>query len=582
MVGRSDGTFVLSGAVSIDGAPLPPCPFGAESILYGARGCLFRAGASAELHVLREGSRIMALAGRIHHPFGLHPGAGGVAGKLLRLEEEGPAAVHGAFAWVSADAGGRLRLATDRYGLRPLFYRRAGGLLLFATHLRGLAALAPLPGVDEEALLHYYNFGVTPNDRTLLRDVRKLPPGTELMADGGVPHEVPYFSLARLYDPGRFARCSEEELCREIDARLDRAVERRTAGAGAVGVALSGGVDSGLLAAKAVRSGARVTGYTLAYGRAYDEFTRVDHLARLLGIEVRRITVAPGEVIANFEHASGVASEPVGFNNATMRFAALAARSDGVRTLLDGDGADRLFLGMTRHQQYARLIRVYEWLGRRGLLPLAMHALALVPSREFGKVRLHFENWRRGIPPYGERGLGRVRGYDEAYERRVYELAVARHREQFRRVARDGDFGLFFTWLAVQMCPEMFFHDPAELQQELGLFPAPAFWDDEVVELALNVGTGWKLRDGRTKYILRRAATRTLDAKYWELPKIGRQNAYAFAVASPEGRAWRARRLEQARGSREAGMLASVLPPGSLEPERLLPLVVWKDRHGLA
>jgi asparagine synthetase B (glutamine-hydrolysing) len=297
-------------------------------------------------------------------------------------------------------------------------------------------------------------------------------------------------------------------------------------------------------------------------------------------MEVRRIHVAPGEVIANFEHASGVSSEPVSFNNATMRFVALAAREDGVRTLFDGDGADRLFLGMRRHQGYARLLRAYAWLDRRGLVPFVGPALTRLPWNELRKAGLHFENWRRGIPPYAERGLGRVGRYDEGYERRVYEVAVARHRESFLREVGEGDFGLFFTWLAVQMCPEMFFHQPAELQQELGLFPAPAFWDDEVVSVALSLGTGWKLRDGRTKYILRQAATRSLDARYWQLPKIGLPSAYAFAVASPEGRAWRARRLDEARAMPEAALLADVVP-GGVDPERLLPLVVWKSRHGL-
>jgi len=574
MVGRSDGPLVLLGAVSLDGAPLPPCPHGAETLLYGRTACLLRVGPSRELHVLREGPLLLALAGRVFSPEDVET-------SLRRLEREGPGGTQGSFALVRLDGEGGLRLATDRYGFRPLFYRETKGLLLFATHLRGLASLAPLPGTDPDALLHYYNFGVTPNDRTLLAGVRKVPPGSMVAVEDGVVRAAPYFRLARLRDPEAFAAATEEDLCGEIDARLARAVARRTAGEGAVGVALSGGVDSGLLAAKATQGGAKVLGYTLAYGRAYDEFPRVDFLARELGIEARRIRVAPGEVIANFEHASGVASEPVGFNNATMRFVALAAREDGVRTLLDGDGADRLFLGMRRHQGYARLLRAYAWLERRGLVPFVGPALTRLPWNELRKAGLHFENWRRGIPPYAERGLGRVGRYDEAYERRVYELAIARHRESFLREVPEGDFGLFFTWLAVQMCPEMFFHHPLELQQELGLVPAPAFWDDEVVAIAMSLGTGWKLREGRTKYILRRAAARALDARYWQLRKIGLPSAYAFAVASPEGRAWRARRLEEARAMPEAGLLAAAVPGGAVDPGRILPLVVWKARHGL-
>ncbi|HEX5138928.1 MAG TPA: asparagine synthase-related protein [Planctomycetota bacterium] len=581
MVSRSDGPFVLSGAVSLDGAPLPPCPHRAETLFYGRTACVFRTGASRDLHLLRDGPGLLALAGRTFSPFAIHPGAPDLEARLLRLEAEGPRAVEGSFALVRVDAQGGVQLATDRYGFRPLLYRRTGGLLLFATHLRGLAALAPLPASDGDALLHYYNFGVTPNDRTLLEGVSKMPPGSLLVADRGEARVAPYFHVGTLYDPARFEGATEEDLCRAIDERLTRAVRRRTEGAGPVGVALSGGVDSGLLAAKAAQGGATVVGYTLAFGHSYDEFRRVDFLARRLGIETRRIRVTAGEVIANFEYCNGLASEPVAFNNATMRFAGVAARADGVRTLLDGDGADRLFLGMSRHGKWQRLLRVYGWLERHRLLPYVAPLLGRLPSNELRKAGLHFENWRRGIPPYAERGLGRVGRYDEGYERRVYELAVARHRESFVRRVGEGDFGLFLTWVAVQMCPEMFFHDPAELQQELGLFPVPAFWDDEVVAVALSLDTRWKLRDGRTKYILREAARRSLDEGYWRLPKIGFQRADTFAFASAEGRAWRARRIEEARASAEARRLARMLPD-DVEPERLIPVLAWKERHGIA
>ncbi|MCI0545967.1 MAG: hypothetical protein L0027_01635, partial [Candidatus Rokubacteria bacterium] len=72
-----------------------------------------------------------------------------------------------------------------------------------------------------------------------------------------------------------------------------------------------------------------------------------------------------------------------------------------------------------------------------------------------------------------------------------------------------------------------------------------------------------------------------LDARYWQLPKVGLPSAYAFAVASPEGRAWRARRLEEARAMPETAALEAAVPGGAVDPGRLIPLAVWKARHGL-
>ena len=72
-----------------------------------------------------------------------------------------------------------------------------------------LASLAPLPGTDPDALLHYYNFGITPNDRTLLEGVRKVPPGSMVAAEDGAVRVAPYFRPARLRDPSAFAAANE-------------------------------------------------------------------------------------------------------------------------------------------------------------------------------------------------------------------------------------------------------------------------------------------------------------------------------------------------------------------------------------
>ena len=65
------------------------------------------------------------------------------------------------------------------------------------------------------------------------------------------------------------------------------------------------------------------------------------------------------------------------------------------------------------------------------------------------------------------------------------------------------------------------------------------------------------------------------------LPKIGLQSAFRFGVGSKDGRAWHARRLQQARELDEARVLAGIVPGGVVQPERLLGLAVWKEAWGL-
>ncbi|MCH8184420.1 MAG: asparagine synthase [Proteobacteria bacterium] len=402
------------------------------------------------------------------------------------------------------------------------------------------------------------------------------------MTDGQV-RVTRYFDVLDLYRPHAYAAKPEAEICAAIDRRLDHAVGLRAGTSGPVGIALSGGVDSGYIAQKLVHGGATVLGYNLAYEGHYDEFKRIDRLADLLGITVRKISLAADEILENYTAASAACSEPVGFNNATMRFAALAAQKDGVRTLFDGDGADRLFLGMNRYLLYRKLLRAYGLLDKAGAAGLAARLLGHVPHPEAKKLAIHFRNWSAGIPPYPERTMGATDGYRRAHERAVYRVAVERFAERFPDAAGkagEGDFGPFFALVSIQMCPEMFFHEPAEIQAPLGLCPAPAYWDDDLVSLAISLPTGWKLKDGKTKYILRQAAAANVDPQYWMLPKIGLQDSFSFVMRSDAGRAWRAARREEVRDSAEYGLLRSALPGGRVEADRLIGLVVWRAEQG--
>ncbi len=222
---------------------------------------------------------------------------------------------------------------------------------------------------------------------------------------------------------------------------------------------------------------------------------------------------------------------------------------------------------------------VYKWLTRHE----TAEALGHVPHTGAKKFAIHFRNWSAGIPPYPERTMGATDGYSRAHERDVYRVAVERFAERFRDAAGkagEGDFGSFFALVSIQMCPEMFFHEPAEIQAPLGMCPAPAYWDDDLVSLAISLPTGWKLKDGKTKYILRQAAAANVDPQYWMLPKIGLQDSFSFVMRSDAGPAWRAARREDVRDSAEYGLLRSALPGGRVQTDRLIGLVVWKAEQG--
>src|SRR3954470_1788113 len=168
-------------------------------------------------------------------------------------EQDGPAfarRLRGMFAIALWDSRRqRLVLARDRYGIKPLYYRADGDGLEFASELRSL----PRGEIDLDALEAFLAFNSIPAPLTIFRECRKLPPGHLLVWENGAVRPERYARPGPL--PER-TDDDEAELVEELRARLRDSVRAHLVADVPVGVLLSGGVDSGVLAALAAQESA--------------------------------------------------------------------------------------------------------------------------------------------------------------------------------------------------------------------------------------------------------------------------------------------------------------------------------------
>ncbi|HEU4599374.1 MAG TPA: asparagine synthase (glutamine-hydrolyzing), partial [Solirubrobacterales bacterium] len=176
----------------------------------------------------------------------------------------------------------RLLLARDRFGIKPLYYRHVGGGLSFASELK---AMLEQPGfsraIDPRAVAAYLAFNSIPAPLTIFAEARKLPPGHLLSWEAG---EI---SLRRYARPGpatagEVREGSAEELAAELRDVLDDSVRAHLVADVPVGVLLSGGVDSGGLAALASRhAGEPVRTFSIGFEEGgFDELDRARLVAR--------------------------------------------------------------------------------------------------------------------------------------------------------------------------------------------------------------------------------------------------------------------------------------------------------------
>jgi asparagine synthase (glutamine-hydrolysing) len=278
------------------------------------------------------------------------------AGHVLRTRCDTEALVHlyeehgvgfaerlrGMFAVAIWDASRRrLVLARDRYGIKPLYYRHAGGELRFASELRAL----PRGEIDLDALEAFLAFNSIPAPYSIFRDVRKLPAGHVLVWEDGA------VTLERYARPGpaiadEIRTGDEAELVEELRARLRDSVRAHLLSDVPVGVLLSGGVDSAALAALAAQETPEaVHTFTIGFAeRSFDERADARLVAERYGTQHHELLVRPEPELL-LRALADTFDEPFADSSALPTYLVSQLAADHVKVALSGEGGDELFGG---------------------------------------------------------------------------------------------------------------------------------------------------------------------------------------------------------------------------------------------
>jgi asparagine synthase (glutamine-hydrolysing) len=270
---------------------------------------------------------------------------------LALYEREGLDCVHklnGMFAIAIHDrTSGELHLIRDRLGVKPLYYHLAGNRLTFGSEIKAiLAGLDRIPDVDPQAIWDYLTFRFVPSPGTIWRDIAKLPPAHRLTI--GPRHAAP--KIERYWDiPAGAPRWKERDA--DIIARfgelLRDAVHLRMLADVPVGILLSGGLDSSVVAAMAARESGRLTTFSVGfrdrpdidetpYARMMSQHLGTNHSEVFIGIDEFR-DFLPELVYYTDEPLADLASIP-------LHYVCKLARRD-VKVVLSGEGSDEILGG---------------------------------------------------------------------------------------------------------------------------------------------------------------------------------------------------------------------------------------------
>jgi asparagine synthase (glutamine-hydrolysing) len=325
--------------------------------------------------------------------------------------------LNGMFTFALFDATRRqLFMARDRAGEKPLYYVLTPDSVRFASELKGLMADARLPrDIDSEALDCYLTMGFVPGERCILQGVRKLPPAHALVFDltTARSHVWRYWELPRPPQRAGAAPADEEQLLEELEALLADSVRRQLVADVPVGILLSGGVDSSLVAALAVRATSKVRTFTMRFPGhgSLDETEHARLIARHFGTEHLELETQDSAVDL-LPMLARQFDEPMVDSSMIPTYLISRLTRQHCTVALGGDGGDELFGG---YVHYNRLLKMQRTLGRlpqvvRG--PLAGAGGVLLPLGFKGR------NWLQSLGIDLKQGLPLIAQYFDSRARR--------------------------------------------------------------------------------------------------------------------------------------------------------------------
>ena len=449
--------------------------------------------------------------------------------------------LNGMWAFVIYDrARKRLFGSRDRFGKKPLYYFHEAGTFAFASEIPALLQHPDCPRkLSPLSLKKYFAYCYIPAPRSIFERVWKLPGGCSFTYDAGARELKTwrYWEFEIEPEPmtevsgGRRQKRKTDEWCEQISAALEAATKRRLMSDVPLGIFLSGGIDSSAIAAFAAKhvSAGRLNTFSIGFDEpSFDESHYARLMADALGARHHHENLGLDQTAAILPEIIAKLGEPLGDGSLFPTYLLSRFTRQQVTVALGGDGGDELFAGYDPF----RALRSAERYAR--LVPRPMHhAIRLMASRlpvSHANISLDFKIkrtlmglshppklwnavWMGALEPGEIEALFREPSDpEEIYSEAIETWDRCRQPHLVDRTLQ------FFTCLYLQ---DVVLAKVDRASMMCSLEARSPFLDIEVVNIARRIPWQFKLRDGQTKWILKKALAPLLPREIVDRPKKG-------------------------------------------------------------
>jgi asparagine synthase (glutamine-hydrolysing) len=437
----------------------------------------------------------------------------GVRGALERID--------GQFAFAFRHgASGALYLARDRFGEKPLYYAERNRQLVFGSEAAALLVHPALSECAPDRLAAYQLllFEYLPGDRSGWDGVFKLEPGCFLKWQDGVAR------LEKFWTPPFEQRVhhNETEALEQLEQLMARSVNERVIADVPLGVFLSGGIDSSLIAAFASHAAPDLTAFTVRMTDSFDETPHAISVAQHLKLRHTVVTLGDSELLGALDAISNKLSEPLGDSSLLPTFLVCRAAREAMTVALGGDGADELFAGYPNFkvQHFASVMRcIPQRLGQivRQLAPFMpqregyMNWSFLVSQLSHGFGAPIARQSFLWMAPFSPDALSELWSHD-ALPAGICEAAFAPVDTLAAQHAGEPRLQALLRMFLATYLPDdiLMKSDRASMFNSLEV-RAP-FLDRALAEYVITLPEHLKLRGGSRKYLLKKLAARHLPS----------------------------------------------------------------------
>jgi asparagine synthase (glutamine-hydrolysing) len=407
--------------------------------------------------------------------------------------------LNGQFAFALWD-GQKLLLVRDRFGIKPLYYTIQNGRLLFASEIKAILQDAAVQRrLNHEALSEHFTFQNTFGDKTFFEGIHLLPAGNYLEIDlEGNIIQREYWDLTYTAADSR----DEITLQNELAAHLEKAVQRQLMSEVPVGAHLSGGMDSGSIAALATRHIPHLQTFNVGFDiprnadeheQHFDESSYARLMAESLDVRHHELRLNHTDNFPVMAHVAWHLDEPrVGISYQNYHLSQFIHGNATV--VLGGAGGDEFFGG-------------YVW---------RYKAISAMTDRNQFQRR-YYDLWTRFLDDDSKRGWF----FSDATNRALGDFSTY---ESFADVSKRASGPDALCW-ALYLDAKTFLHGLLVLSDKLGMSASleerVPLLDHDLVDFALGLPSHWKLRDGQGKYMLRNVMRAYVPPEIADARKVG-------------------------------------------------------------